>query len=243
MSDFKNTLGQPIGFPVPNWMPCPEPLRVALQGTYCRIEPLNTDRHAGDLFAANQRDLENHMWTYMGYGPFSNEVDYREWVDAARQSDDPLFFAIIDEQSGKAVGVASYLRIDPANGVIEVGNIAYSPLLKQTSGGTEAMYLMMKHVFQTMGYRRYEWKCDSLNAPSRSAAARFGFQFEGIFRQAVVYKNRNRDTAWYAITDQDWPMIDQAFQNWLSADNRDANDNQMSSLNSFMPASPTSEAQ
>lgn len=243
MSTFKNALGQPIGSPVPNWMPCPQPLRVSLQGAYCRIEPLSAANHAVELFAANQMDRENAMWTYMGYGPFSDEDAYRKWVEDVSHSEDPLFFAIIDKHSGKAVGVASYLRIDPANGVIEVGNIAFSPRMRCTTAGTEAMYLMMKQVFETMGYRRYEWKCDSLNAASRSAASRYGFQFEGIFQKAVVYKNRNRDTAWFAITDQDWPMLDQAFKNWLSDENHDPAGGQIASLQSFMRSSLASEEQ
>jgi RimJ/RimL family protein N-acetyltransferase len=135
-------------------------------------------------------------------------------------SDDPLFHAIIDGATGKAIGVASFMRIDLKNGAIEVGNINYSPLLQRTRAATEAMYLMMKRAF-ALGYRRYEWKCDSLNASSRAAAQRLGFSYEGVFRQAVVYKGRNRDTAWYAMIESEWPALDQAFTRWLDPDNFD----------------------
>ncbi len=235
MADHKNTLGQPVGQPVDGWRARPRPPRTPLPGTYCRIEPLQADRHSEQLFAANQQDHENRMWTYMGYGPFADLGAYRAWVASVEQLDDPLYFAIIDQPTGEAVGVASYLRLDPANGVIEVGNIAYSPRLQRTDAGTEAMYLMMKRAFTELGYRRYEWKCDSLNGPSRAAAARYGFQFEGIFRQAVIYKNRNRDTAWFAITDAEWPVIDRAFTNWLAAANRDPQGKQIKSLMALMP--------
>ena len=145
------------------------------------------------------------MWTYLVYGPFARLEDYRTWAEKMAPSDDPLFHAIIDQTTGKAVGIAAYLRIEPAVGVIEVGHIALSPLVQRTPAATEAMYLMMRRVFDELGYRRYEWKCDSLNAPSRAAAERLGFRFEGIFRQATIYKGRNRDTAWYSVIDQEWP--------------------------------------
>ena len=144
-----------------------------------------------------------------------------------------MFHAIIDRETGKAVGVASFMRMDPANGVIEVGHIHYAPVMRRTPAGTEAMFLMMRRAFDELGYRRYEWKCDSLNAPSRRAAERYGFTFEGIFRQAVIYKKRNRDTAWFAIIDRDWPAIKRAFEQWLDPANFDASGRQKRQLADF----------
>lgn len=216
-----NALGQPIGEPVPGWTSRPRPPRTAMQGRFCRLEPLDPDRHAAELFAANAADREGRMWTYLAYGPFAEEADYRAWAEKMAPGEDPLFHAILDG-NGRAVGVASYLRIEPAVGVIEVGHIAYAPALQRTPGATEAMYLMMRRVFEELGYRRYEWKCDALNGPSRAAAQRLGFRFEGIFRQATIYKGRNRDTAWFSITDQEWPARKAAFERWLDPANFDA---------------------
>ena len=176
-----------------------------MSGRIVTVLPIDADRHAGDLFAANSRDRQGKMWTYMGYGPFSALADYRAWIEATCLGDDPMFHAIVENATGKACGVASYLRIDPGFGVIEVGYIALSPELQRRTGATEAMYLMMKRVFDELGYRRYEWKCDALNEPSRLAAKRLGFSFEGVFRQHMHYKGRNRDTAWYSVTDKEWP--------------------------------------
>ena len=214
--------GQPIGFPLPDWTPRPHPTCTPLRGRFCRVEPLDPERHAHDLHIANQGDLDGGMWTYLSVGPFDGEDAYRAWLTQASRSEDPLFYAIVDAESGQAVGLASYLRIDPANGVIEVGHLHFSPRLRRTPAATEAMYLMMRRAFEELGYRRYEWKCDSLNAPSRAAAGRYGFQFEGIFRQAIVYKARNRDTAWFSITDAEWPDIKVAFERWLAPENFDA---------------------
>lgn len=213
-----NHLGQPIGFAVPNWTPPLTPPRATLTGRFCRIEPLNVERHAADLYAANSLDTEGRIWTYMAYGPFVDMATYVTWMTRACQSTDPLFHAIIDAATDKAVGAASYLRIDPTNGAIEVGGIVFSPLLQRTPAATEAMYLMMQNAF-ALGYRRYEWKCDSLNAPSRTAAQRLGFSYEGLFRQAIIYKGRSRDTAWYAIIDKEWPALQAAYTQWLAPDN------------------------
>jgi RimJ/RimL family protein N-acetyltransferase len=214
-----NHLGQPIGDPVPGWTACPRPSRTPIEGRFCRIEPLDPARHAAALFEANRRDAEGRMWTYMAYGPFDSQSAYATWAEAAAKSEDPLFHAIVDLGTGTAVGVASYLRIEPAVGVIEVGHIAYSPLLQRRAAATEAMYLLLRRAFDELGYRRYEWKCDALNAPSRAAADRLGFRFEGVFRQATLYKGRNRDTAWYAITDREWPARKAAFEAWLDPAN------------------------
>lgn len=225
MADHRNRLGQAIGFPLPGWKPPPRPPRTGMGGRYCRVEPIDPGRHAAELYEANMRDPSGRAWTYLFAGPFDTLDAYREWMESTCLTDDPLFHAIIDLESGKAAGVASLMRIDVKNGVIEVGNINYSPLLQRTRAATEAMYLMMKRVFE-LGYRRYEWKCDSLNAPSRAAAQRLGFSYEGIFRQAVVYRGRNRDTAWYAMIDREWPALDAAFTRWLSPDNFDASGKQ-----------------
>jgi RimJ/RimL family protein N-acetyltransferase len=219
-SRLTTSFGQPISFPVTNWtVPLP-PSREPMQGQYCRLEALKPDLHARDLFEANSLDKDSRNWTYLFQGPFEHFDDYIKWMRNSCLGDDPLFYAIMDNTTHKAVGVASYLRITPAAGSIEVGNINFSPLLQKTPMATEAMYLMMKRVFE-LGYRRYEWKCDALNAPSRVAAQRLGFSYEGVFRQALVYKNRNRDTAWYATIDQEWPKLEAAFQTWLNPDNFD----------------------
>jgi RimJ/RimL family protein N-acetyltransferase len=220
-----NPLGQPIGFPLPGWKPPPRPPRSAMQGRYCRVEPIDPQRHAVELFEAYSLDAENRNFTYLGYEPFDSPQALRLWMESSCMGDDPLFHAIIDSASGRAVGVATFMRIDPRNGVMEVGNINFSPLLQRKPAATEAMYLMMKRAFE-LGYRRYEWKCDTLNAPSRAAAQRLGFSYEGIFRQAVVYKGRNRDTAWYAMIDSEWPQLDAAFSAWLAPDNFDADGRQ-----------------
>jgi RimJ/RimL family protein N-acetyltransferase len=215
-----NPLGQPIGFPVPDWKPAARPARKSMTGRFCRLEPLDAAPHAVDLFAANALDAEGRNWTYLPYGPFDSFDSYKSWVGQVSATADPLFFAIVSLATGKAVGVASYLRIDPANGVIEVGHLNFSPLMQRTPVATEAMRLMMKEAF-ALGYRRYEWKCNALNQPSRQAAQRLEFSFEGIFRQAAVSKGRNRDTAWYAAIDKEWPALDEAFQAWLSPENFD----------------------
>ncbi len=197
-----NELGQPVGAALPGWSARALPPRSPIEGRLCRVEPLDPERHAADLFAANSEDAEGRNWTYLPYGPFASLEVFRQWVEAACRTADPLRHAIIDHGSGRAVGIASLMRIDAAAGVIEVGGITYSPRLQRRPAATEAMYLLMRRVFSELGYRRYEWKCDSLNAPSRAAALRLGFRYEGLFRQATVYKGRNRDTAWFSIIDQ-----------------------------------------
>ena len=205
-----------------------------MEGRFCRLEALEAERHAEALHDANAVDVEGRNWTYLPYGPFDSFANYRAWIEEMSSSNDPLFFAIIDQSTNCAVGVASYLRIDP-NGSIEVGHINYSPLLQRTPGATEAMYLMMKNAFE-LGYRRYEWKCNALNAPSRIAAERLGFSFEGIFRQAAVIKGRNRDTAWYSVIDPEWPALREAFVKWLEPSNFDANGQQFVSFKTLLRA-------
>ncbi len=230
MTQHENNLGQPIGAPVENWTPRPRPPKTVMEGRYCRVEPISVDAHAADLFRAFRTDAEDRIWTYLPYGPFDDEGAFRQWLTASCLGDDPLFHAIIDKQTGTAVGVASYLRIDPDFGVIEVGHINYSPLLQRTPAATEAMFLLMRRVFSELGYRRYEWKCDNLNAGSKKAAARLGFRYDGLFEQATLYKNRNRDTAWFSILDKNWPSLEEAFTAWLDAGNFDADGRQKQPL-------------
>lgn len=219
MRELHNHLEQPVGFPVPNWQPCPLPPKTMMVGRTCRIEPLDPAVHARPLFEANRTADDDSNWTYMGYGSFDSFEVYRSWCESVAGGDDPLFLAIVDAQTEQAVGLASYLRINPQMGVIEVGHIHFSPLLQRTVAATEAMYLMMRRVFDELGYRRYEWKCDALNEPSRKAALRLGFTYEGTFRQAVVYKGRNRDTAWFSIIDEEWLRLKVAFEGWLDEGN------------------------
>ena len=233
MSEFSNNLGQPIGFATEHWSGCEHPRGAVMNGRLCRLEPIDVERHCADLFAAFSLDQDARNWTYLPYGPFATEADLRSWFLASCVGDDPCFFSVIDLQSGRAVGVASYLRIEPAMGVIEVGHIHFSPLMQGKPISTEAMYLMMRHVFD-QGYRRYEWKCDALNQPSCNAAQRLGFLFEGIFRQAIMYKQRNRDTAWYSILDREWPTAKAMFEAWLDPLNFDENGQQRSNLSHNM---------
>ncbi len=228
---LRNEFGQPVGELLPDWVPCPKPDRVIIEGRYCRLEPLDPDRHAEGLFAANTSPDEPQSWTYLPYGPFADLQSYVEWMRSYCLGDDPLFFAIVDS-SQRPVGVASYLRITPAVGVIEVGHLHFSPLLKRKPAATEAMFLMMQHAFE-LGYRRYEWKCHALNEPSRVAALRLGFSFEGIFRQATIHRGRTRDTAWHAIIDKEWPQLRTAFQAWLNPDNFDHLGQQKTSLSAL----------
>jgi RimJ/RimL family protein N-acetyltransferase len=226
----QNALGQPLGVAVAGWTARPRPPRRPIIGWLCELEPLDAMRHSQDLFDANCHDREGRNWTYLPYGPLNRRADYCAWVEQIAKADDPLFHAIIDRKTKKAVGVASLMRIDPTNGVIEVGHINYSPLLQRTPAATEAMFLLMRRVFDELGYRRYEWKCDSLNGPSRAAALRLGFQFEGLFRQAAVVKGRNRDTAWYSIVDGEWPALKRAYEAWLKPDNFTGTGAQLSRL-------------
>lgn len=215
-----NCFGQPVGHPLPDWTPPAHPSREPMEGRLCRLEPLDADLHAEPLFKANAEDADGRSWTYLPYGPFDSLEEYAAWMASVSRNADPLFFAICRRSDGKPVGVASYLRIAPASGSIEVGHIHYSEQLKRSPMATEAMFLMMQHAFE-LGYRRYEWKCDALNAASRAAARRLGFSFEGVFRQATVYKGRNRDTAWYAVIDADWPALCQTLTRWLGPANFD----------------------
>lgn len=235
MTQRLNEHGQPIGFDVPDWTGCARPGDAPMQGRFCRVERLDPARHGDALFAAYGHDSTGQLWTYMPVGPFvGDRAGFDAWLEDAAQSPDPLFYTIVDANTGQAVGVASYLRIAEAAGVIEVGFIAFSPLLQRTPLATEAMFLMMKRVFSELGYRRYEWKCDALNAPSKRAAERLGFTYDGTFEQALVYKGRNRDTAWYSILDRDWPRIETGFEAWLAHENFDEQGQQRQSLGALI---------
>jgi RimJ/RimL family protein N-acetyltransferase len=213
-----------------DWTPVPAPSRTVLTGSRVRLEPLDPERHGVALFAAQGQDADPELWTYMASGPYRDEDGFRSYLEKSATSDDPLFFAIVDQESGAPQGVASYLRIDPANGVIEIGHIWFGAALQRTPAATEAIFVLARHAFDDLGYRRFEWKCNALNARSRRAAERFGFTYEGTFRQHVVVKGRNRDTAWFAIIDKDWPVIRTAFEAWLDPANFDDAGRQWQSL-------------
>ena len=225
-----NEFQQPIGDALPKWQAASLPSDQTLVGRYCRLERIDVERHAADLYDAYQDASDGRDWTYLFAGPFDTFEAYRGYLAAAATLIDPMHYAVIDLTSGKAVGTLALMRIDAPNGVIEVGSITYSPRMKRTRISTEAMALLMKYVFEELGYRRFEWKCDSLNAPSRTAALRYGFKFEGIFRQAVVTRQRNRDTAWFSIIDSEYPTLLAAYERWLAPDNFDAHGMQQRSL-------------
>ena len=226
--DRTNDLGQPIGWPIDVVAP-PVPASEPMVGIHCRLEPLDAAAHGSALFAEYTAAADDGDWTYLPYGPFEQEEELAAWLAAMAPLDDPMFFAVIDSATGAAVGVASFLRINPASASIEVGHIHFSRAMQKTPMATEAMHLMMKAAFEA-GYRRYEWKCDALNAPSQAAARRLGFRYEGIFRQATHYKGRNRDTAWFGIIDSEWPALDAEFTRWLDPANFDADGSQRSPL-------------
>lgn len=224
----QNDHGQPIGDPVPGPFPRPRPPRGEMPGRYGRLVPLDP-AHAPALHAAYASAPDGRGWTYLPNGPYEREEDYADWVVGAAQSDDPLHFTVLDADS-RPLGTASFLRIDPGAGVIEVGFINFSHLMQRSRLSTEAMFLMMARAFDELGYRRYEWKCDALNAPSIAAAKRLGFTYEGTFRQATHYKGRNRDTAWFSIIDSEWPAIRAEFTRWLDPANFNAEGRQVTPL-------------
>lgn len=224
---------RPLGEDLSDFTPPPAPGPAAIPGRFVRLERLDPERHAGDLFAANQGGDE--VWDYLGYGPFARLQDYRDWQASMAASSDPLFYAIRDLASDRVLGIASYLRIDRANGVIEIGHIQLSPPLQRTAAASEALMLMVAWAFGA-GYRRVEWKCNALNAPSRRAAIRLGFAYEGTFRRHMIIKGRNRDTAWFAMIDRDWPALAGAYESWLSASNFGADGQQRQSLSDLTAA-------
>jgi len=206
------------------------PTRLTLEGAYVRLVPLEPAAHAKDLYAPTHDPRQEELWRYLWDGPFASEADFRAALERKAASEDPLFFAITDPPSGRALGYASYMRIEPANRCMEVGGILLAPEFQRTRSATEAMYLLARHAFEELGCRRYEWKCDSLNRPSIRAALRLGFAFEGVFRQHMIVKGRNRDTAWFAMLDSEWPARKAAFERWLAAENFDEKGRQKRAL-------------
>ncbi|MCB6184518.1 GNAT family N-acetyltransferase [Leeia sp. TBRC 13508] len=230
MTTRTNEFNQPIGEEVPQWQAREKPQRIVLTGQYCQLVPVSHDQHLDDLYEAYTSAPDGRDWTYLFQAPPSDKTTFSQYLKNVETSQDPLAYTVIDLASQKAVGTLSLMRIDPTHGVIEVGGVTFSPKLKQTPLSTEAQFLLMQYAFDHLGYRRYEWKCDSLNAPSRKAALRLGFQFEGIFRQAIVYKGRSRDTAWFSIIDSEWPTVKAALAAWLAHANFDENGQQKQRL-------------
>ncbi len=230
-----NDFGQPIGDALPDWTARPHPPRTSIRGRYCRVEPLDPAAHGGGLYETIGSPAHHDgRWTYLPYGPFDGRESFQEWLEQVAAGEDPLFFTIVDPDD-RPIGMAAYMRIDRAHGVVEIGHLHFSPLLQRTAPATETVYLMLRRAFDELGYRRLEWKCDSLHTISRRAAQRFGFVFEGLFRQATIYKRRSRDTAWFAIIDAEWPLRRAAFEAWLAPENFDAAGAQRRPLSAFMP--------
>ncbi|MGU3438124.1 GNAT family N-acetyltransferase [Actinomycetes bacterium M1A6_2h] len=225
-----NQYGQPIGRAMPDWTARQLPDADRLPGRYCTLERLDVARHARDLSAAYFAASDGSDWTYLPVGPFDSPALYFDWLHAQAQADDPRHYAVIDASNGRAVGTLSLMRHDPSNGAIEVGWVIFSRAMQRTPMSTEVHFLLMRYVFAELGYRRYEWKCDSLNAPSRRAADRLGFNFEGTFRNSTVYKGRSRDTSWFSILDREWPQIEKGFEAWLAPENFDPDGKQRSAL-------------
>ena len=220
---------QPVGQRVET-NPANRPERITLSGRSISLVPLNAEAHADALFDGANGGDKDRVWTYLFDGPYTDRAVFRANIEAKAKSEDPLFFAIVDNASGKPLGYQTFLRVEPLHRVIEVGNILYTPAMQRTIGATEAQYLFARYVFDELGYRRYEWKCNDLNAPSKRAAQRFGFSFEGVFRQHMIVKGRNRDTAWFSMLDSEWPAQRAAYEQWLAPDNFDAAGRQKVSL-------------
>jgi RimJ/RimL family protein N-acetyltransferase len=214
-----NRYGQPVGPPLSGWTPPPPPPREVMRGRFCELRPLDISA-ADALYDAFSLDDDDREWTYLPYGPFASRDDFHRWMATAVASPDYVLFSVHSGEGQHPTGIAAYLRVMPGSGSVEVGHLRFSRLLQRTPAATEAMFLMMKRAFD-LGYRRYEWKCDAFNEPSRRAATRLGFSSEGIFRQATVYKGRTRDTAWFSVIDTEWPALRVAFEAWLNPSNFD----------------------
>lgn len=228
-----NELGQPIGDVLPNFKPGDLPKMERLEGRYVIVECLSKDKHGANLYEVYGPDSPADMWTYLFQNPVQSQEEWSALLDQMLAAQDRFYYAIVDKESGKALGTFALMRINRGSRVIEVGSVTYSPQLKRTRLATEAQYLLARYVFEELEYRRYEWKCDALNQPSRYAAERLGFIYEGTFRQAVVYKGRNRDTDWLAMIDKDWPAVKIRLEKWLSPDNFDENGQQIKALSDF----------
>ena len=228
-----NQLGQPIGDALPDFQPGDLPNLERIEGQYVIIERLSKDKHGADLYEVYGPDSPADMWTYLFQTPAQNQEEWSRQLDQMLAAQDRFHYAIVDKESEKSLGTFALMRIDRNNRVIEVGAVTYSPELKRTRLATEAQYLLARYVFEELEYRRYEWKCDSLNQPSIRAAERLGFTYEGRFRQALVYKGRNRDTDWLSMIDKDWPAVKSRLEKWLSPDNFDENGQQIKALSDF----------
>lgn len=220
-----------------HWTPRPLPARKTLEGRFVRLEPLDPERHGRELYAASKVPDADDKFRYLYEEPPAEETAFLEWVRRVAESRDPLYFAVLDQASGKVAGRQTLMRIDANNGVIEIGHIYWGPLIARKPAATEALFLFMQYVFEELGYRRFEWKCHNANEPSKRAALRFGFQHEGVFRQHLVAKGRNRDTAWFAIIDKDWPALKAGYTAWLAPENFDAHGRQRRSLGECLAAS------
>jgi RimJ/RimL family protein N-acetyltransferase len=216
-----------------DWHPCSRPERRVLQGRYVRLEPLEAKRHSDGLYEASTVSDADSRFRWLTETRPANREALQPWLEKSQASEDPLFFAVIDQATGKVAGRQTLMRIDTANGVIEIGAIYWGPRIARTPAATEAQYLFQKYIFQDLRYRRYEWKCHNENEPSKRAALRFGFTFEGIFRQHVVFKGGNRDTAWFSIIDKEWPALQRAYEAWLDPANFDAAGQQRRRLEEF----------
>ena len=232
MASHTNAFGQPVGPDLPGWRAPQFPSRTPMQGNFCRLEPVDPTRHGAQLRQALSLDTDGRDWTYLPYGPFATEADYQAWLARFGTDTDPQMFAIVSAARGTVDGLAGYLRIFPEHGSIEIGHLVFSRLIQRTATATEALVLLIRRAFE-LGYRRVEWKCDSFNHPSRAAALRLGFSFEGLFRQAIVYKGRSRDTVWFSIIDTEWPGLSAAYEQWLAPANFDAAGQQRTSLSSL----------
>jgi RimJ/RimL family protein N-acetyltransferase len=218
-----------------NWQPAPRPVRVTLEGRYCRLEPLDPAKHRDALFAASMAEGVETRFRYLFDSP-DDRAGFEAWLERSSASDDPLFYAVVDSATGRAEGRQSLMRITPEHGVIEVGNILWGPAISRTRVATEALFLHARYVFEELGYRRFEWKCDNRNEPSKRAAGRFGFTFEGVFRQHMVLKGESRDTAWFAMLDSEWPALRSGFERWLEPSNFDAEGRQKQALGDLLGA-------
>ena len=216
-----------------NWQPRPRPERIVLEGRYVVLEPLNAAKHGDGLYEASTVDDASGRFRWLLDYPPESRDGYRPWLEKAETSQDPLFFAVIDKASGKVGGRQTFMRIDAAHGVIEIGSIYWGPLIARRPAATEAHFLFMRYAFDILGYRRWEWKCHNLNEPSKRAALRFGFTFEGVFRQHMIFRGENRDTAWYSIIDGEWPSLEKAYEGWLDPSNFDSDGNQKRRLEDF----------
>ena len=212
-----------------DWQTRPRPARVTLEGRYCRLEPLDPAKHGDELFAASMAPGAEERFRYLFEGP-QDRAGFDAWLTNVSQSSDPLCFAVVDAATGRCEGRQSLMRITPEHGVIEVGAILWGPAIARTRVATEALFLHARYIFETLGYRRFEWKCNSRNEPSRRAAARFGFTYEGTFRQHMVQKGQNRDSTWFAMLDHEWPALKSAFERWLAPENFDGNGRQKTKL-------------